>query len=580
MLSPKLLEILRAWWRVESRKHWLFPGDMPGEHISRDAVEQACQKARRLSRFPSPSRRIRFATHSPFIYWNPEQTSAPFNCCSAIAAWRPPPAICASHQQGVLDLQPAGSAAAPCPADPKPTPPQLLLSRRAMDRPKLEVADIFRRYGEAYREQHGASMSTAQRRVMTAIEVCRTAALGGHIEQCDSAVTSVTATISAEIAIVPSVSRWPAQSGSNTAKRKFSTARTSTSSSQCRRRLPRSPTRTRSWSTTFSSKPRPKPCAPSPPIPNTWAPRSASSPCCTLGDESRCIIPHLHCVVPGGGLSPDGTRWVPCRPRFFLPVRVLSCLFRRLFWTYLQKAFDAGKLRSSPPWRPFGIRRLSAVISIRCENVKWVVYAKRALRRPATGARLRRPLHPSCRDLQQSVAGHRRRPGRSNGRTIATTIKQKTMTLSAEEFIRRFLLHVLPEWVPPHSLLRLPGQSLPERETGPLPPTPGHDSSQLKLFPTPARRGLPGTLQKYRSLSTGMPGLSSWPDDCGPVIAQSSFSPGHPRSLWLIPCDSKSSSPQTRYHRVEGIVLLHKHSESTVPVTISHLVLLALPEAP
>jgi len=55
-----------------------------------------------------------------------------------------------------------------------------------MDRPKLEVADIFRRYGEAYRQQHGASLSTAQRRVMTAIEVCRTAALGGHLEHCDS----------------------------------------------------------------------------------------------------------------------------------------------------------------------------------------------------------------------------------------------------------------------------------------------------------------------------------------------------------------------------------------------------------
>ena len=55
-----------------------------------------------------------------------------------------------------------------------------------MDRPKLEVADIFRRYGEAYRQKHGASLSTAQRRVMTAIEVCRTAALGGHLERCDN----------------------------------------------------------------------------------------------------------------------------------------------------------------------------------------------------------------------------------------------------------------------------------------------------------------------------------------------------------------------------------------------------------
>jgi hypothetical protein len=76
-----------------------------------------------------------------------------------------------------------------------------------------------------------------------------------------------------------------------------------------------------------------------------------------------------------------------------------------------------------------------------------------------------------------------------------------------------------------------------------------------------------------------MPGLPSRPDDCGPVIAQSSFSPGHPRSLWLIPCDFKSSSPPTRCHRVEGILFLHKHSESTFPPTICYLLVLAVPEA-
>ena len=77
-----------------------------------------------------------------------------------------------------------------------------------MDRPKLEVADVFRQYGETYREKHGASMSTAQRRVMTAIEVCRTAALGGHLERCDSAVTSGTLTTRA-VSPARSVNRWP-----------------------------------------------------------------------------------------------------------------------------------------------------------------------------------------------------------------------------------------------------------------------------------------------------------------------------------------------------------------------------------
>jgi hypothetical protein len=116
-----------------------------------------------------------------------------------------------------------------------------------------------------------------------------------------------------------------------------------------------------------------------------------------------------------------------------------------------------------------------------------------------------------------------------------------------------------PQWIPPHSLLRVPGQSIPQREVGPLPPTPGHNS-QRKLFSTAAMPRLSGSIRKaHRSLSEGMPGLPSWQNDYGPVIAQSSCSPGHPRSLWLIPCDSKSSFPQTRCHRVEGVVLPYGH---------------------
>jgi hypothetical protein len=89
-----------------------------------------------------------------------------------------------------------------------------------MDRPKLEVADIFRRYGEAYRQQHGASLSTAQRRVMTAIEVCRTAALGGHLEHCDSCAYERPATIAAATDIAPSASPWRVPNGSKNEKRR------------------------------------------------------------------------------------------------------------------------------------------------------------------------------------------------------------------------------------------------------------------------------------------------------------------------------------------------------------------------
>jgi len=154
--------------------------------------------------------------------------------------------------------------------------------------------------------------------------------------------------------------------------------------------------------------------------------------------------PHLHCVVPGGGISPDGTQWVPCRPRFFLPVRVLSRFFRRLFLTYLQEAFDAGKLRffsSLEALRDPQVfrRHLDPV-----RNVKWVVYAK--------------PPFAGPQQVVDYVGRYTHRVAISNHRLVdiedahvklhwkdyRDNHQQKTMTLFAEEFMRRFLLHVLP----------------------------------------------------------------------------------------------------------------------------------------
>ena len=87
-----------------------------------------------------------------------------------------------------------------------------------MDRPKLEVADVFRHYGEAYRQEHGASLSMAQRRVLTAIEVCRTAVLGGHLEQCDTAAISATLITPARIDTAQNASRSPGSNGSRTVR--------------------------------------------------------------------------------------------------------------------------------------------------------------------------------------------------------------------------------------------------------------------------------------------------------------------------------------------------------------------------
>jgi putative transposase len=154
--------------------------------------------------------------------------------------------------------------------------------------------------------------------------------------------------------------------------------------------------------------------------------------------------PHIHCLVPGGGLSPDGKRWVSCRPGFFLPVRVLSRLFRRLFLESLKAAFEAGRLAffgalAGLAASPIFARRLSEL-----RRAEWVVYAKRPFAGPAA--------------VLAYLSRYTHRVAISNSRLIDMTGEQvrfrwrdyrhhnksKVMTLAADEFIRRFLLHTLP----------------------------------------------------------------------------------------------------------------------------------------
>ena len=155
--------------------------------------------------------------------------------------------------------------------------------------------------------------------------------------------------------------------------------------------------------------------------------------------------PHLHCLVPGGGISPDGRRWIACRPGFFLPVRVLSRLFRGLFLHHLEKAFVAGKLNFFSAQRhlhePAAFRRHLAPA---CDT-EWVVYAKRPFAGP--------------QQVLDYVGRYTHRIAISNNRLLSIDDgkvrfrwkdyrhgnQHKTMTLEADEFIRRFLIHVLPD---------------------------------------------------------------------------------------------------------------------------------------
>jgi Putative transposase/Transposase zinc-binding domain len=155
--------------------------------------------------------------------------------------------------------------------------------------------------------------------------------------------------------------------------------------------------------------------------------------------------PHLHCVVPGGGLSPDGSRWIACRPNFFVPVRVLARLFHRLFLAALEKAFDAKKLTFYGSLEPLRDRRAFHRYLAPARNAEWCVYTKPSFAGPeqvlAYVARYTHRVAISNNrllDIDQGKVRFRWKDYRNGNR-------QRTMTLATDEFIRRFLLHVLPE---------------------------------------------------------------------------------------------------------------------------------------
>jgi Putative transposase/Transposase zinc-binding domain len=321
-----------------------------------------------------------------------------------------------------------------------------------MGRFGLEVADVFRRYGEAFREHHGASLSTAQRRVMSAIERCRTAALGGHIEQCDhcdhqricynscrdrhcpkcqslaraewlenrqselldAVYFHVVFTIPAPIAAIAY------QNKARVYAILFRAA------SQTLRTIAADPKHLGAEIGFFTML-------------HTWG-------------QTLTLHPHLHCVVAGGGLSLDGTRWISCRPDFFLPVRVLSRLFRRLFLKYLEQAFDAGTLQFFSSLEPLRTRPAFLRHLAPARKTEWRVYAKPPFGGPEQA------LNGSEQVLKY-MARYTHRVAISNDRLLdiedgkvvfrwkdyRDNNRHKTMALAAKEFIRRFLMHVLPE---------------------------------------------------------------------------------------------------------------------------------------
>lgn len=217
--------------------------------------------------------------------------------------------------------------------------------------------------------------------------------------------------------------------------------------------------------------------------------------------------PHLHCIVPGGGIAPDQTRWVACPPGFFLPVRVLSRRFRDLFVRALRGASAGGQLRFPGALAALADPAAFAAQLDQLCRIDWVVYAKPPFAGPEQVLGLPRPLHPSRRAGQLPPGGPRRRPGQLHLEGVRQGGTTKVMTLAADEFIRRFLQHTVPDGLPPHPPHRLPRQPPSHQEAGPLPRAArrvaARAESTASLAGSPARPQRPGR--------RGLPVLR-WPD--------------------------------------------------------------------
>jgi hypothetical protein len=310
----------------------------------------------------------------------------------------------------------------------------------------LEVADIFRDHGPAWRHANAGHVSLAQLKVMAAIERCRTAALGGHVARCEDCAHTLIAYNSCRNRHCPKCQGAAA----------------------------------RQWLAEREAELLP--------VPYYHMVFTLPAPIADIAYQNKAVIydllfrvaaetmltiaadpkhlgarigittvlhtwgsamthhPHVHMIVPGGGIARDGTNWMACRPGFFLPVRVLSRLFRRLFLNALTPAHKAGRLSFFGNHAPLADAQTFAAYLAPLRNTEWVVYAKRPFGGPAAVlAYLSRYTHrvaianSRLVALDNNAVTFRWKDYRVEGRD-----RYKLMTLQAGEFIRRFLIHVLP----------------------------------------------------------------------------------------------------------------------------------------
>jgi hypothetical protein len=315
-----------------------------------------------------------------------------------------------------------------------------------MGRPALEVADIFRTHGPAWRQAQHGHLSLGQLKVMSAIEQCRSAALGGHVLHCASCDHDAIAYNSCRNRHCPkcqatAAKRWLDARQADllpvdyyhvvfTLPAPISAIAYYNKATIYRLLFEVAAETLR----TIAGDPK-----------HLGARIGVTLVLHTWG-SALTHHPHVHGIVPGGGLSFDGERWVACKPGFFLPVRVLSRLFRRRFLEELEQAHRLDQLQFFGEYASLTDPHAFAQWIAPMRQSEWVVYAKRPFAGPeAVLAYLSRYTHRVAISNQRLVACDDRgvtfrwKDYRAKGRT-----RYKTMTLAPDEFIRRFLLHVLP----------------------------------------------------------------------------------------------------------------------------------------
>jgi hypothetical protein len=316
-----------------------------------------------------------------------------------------------------------------------------------MARPALEVADIFRNHGAAWRKANAGHVSLGQLKVMSAIEGCRTVALGGHVLRCEdcshtqiaynscrnrhcpkcqgAAAKEWLAAREAELLPVPYyhvVFTLPAQIADIAYQNKaviYDLLFTTSAETM----------------TTIAADPK-----------HLGARIGLICVLHTWG-STMTHHPHVHMIVPGGGISLDGKRWVSCRPKFFLAAPVLACLFRGLFLHKLLAAHRAGRLMFFGAHAHLNNTRAFAAYLAPLHKTKWYVYGKRPFGGPeAVLAYLARYTHRVAISNSRLIAADTTGVTfRYKDYRIKGPGRYKTMTLKPDEFIRRFLMHVLPK---------------------------------------------------------------------------------------------------------------------------------------